>query len=310
MTILVCGSMAYDTIMHFEDRFNNHIDSSCALNVAFLAPQMRREFGGCAGNITYNLRLLNAASVVPMATVGKDFAPYAEWLDRCSISRDFITVVDSEFTAQAFITTDSDGNQITVFHPGAMNHAAINSVSSVSGVSIGIASPDGREAMLKHTEEFASAGIPFIFDPGQQLGVFDSPELMQMVARCRWMVLNRYEWTLFCGRTGTTKAQILKRIAALIITHGGEGSTIHTLQHEITIPPIVAAAEVDPTGCGDAYRAGLLYGLAAGMDWDTTGRIAALMGAIKVAAPGTQNHHFLRPDFDTRFHEQFGRSLS
>ena len=310
MTLLVCGSMAYDTIMRFEDQFSSHM-SPGPINISFLAPHMRREFGGCAGNIAYNLKLLDVAgAVVPMAAVGKDFAPYAQWLDTCRINRDFITVIDSEFTAQAFITTDIDGNQITVFHPGAMNHAAINSVSSVPGVSVCIVSPDGREAMLKYTEELTEAAIPFIFDPGQQVKVFTPTELMQMIHRCRWMVLNRYEWKLFGEHTGTTQEQILKHIDALIITHGSEGSTIHTAQGEIRIPVVAVGSAVDPTGCGDAYRAGLLYGLVDGMDWETIGRIASLMGAIKIASLGAQGHHFLRADFDARFHECFGRSLN
>ena len=310
MTALICGSIAYDIIMEFKDRFKNHIlpDQTHILNIAFLVSGMRREFGGCAGNIAYNLKLLGAEPI-PMATVGKDFKIYAEWLDQCQINREFITVIDPEFTAQAFITTDLDNNQITIFHPGAMNYAHQNTIFDTNGGSIGIVSPDGREGMQKHTQEFADSGIPFIFDPGQQLSLFNRDELIEMLDRSQWVVMNDYEWKLFHQQSRLEISDILSYVQALIVTHGGNGSTIYTDDNEIVIPPAHPDNVVDPTGCGDAYRAGLLYGLMQDLDWETTGRIASMMGAIKIAMHGTQNHRFKRSDFDARFYEYFGRNI-
>ncbi|HFE32355.1 MAG TPA: carbohydrate kinase family protein [Gammaproteobacteria bacterium] len=310
MSALICGSYAYDTIMVFHDKFKNHIlpDKVHMLNVSFLVPDMRREYGGCAGNIAYNLKLLGG-DPLPMATVGSDFDLYANWMDRCGIPRTHIKVYTSTFTGQAFITTDEDDNQITAFHPGAMSLSHENKVSDAEGASIGIVSPDGRDGMIEHAEQFAEAGIPFIFDPGQGMPMFNGDDLLRFTEQATWITLNDYEAQLFEERTGLSPHEIAERVEALIITRGGEGSHIYTAQHRIDIPAAAVATLSDPTGCGDAYRAGLLYGLMNDMDWETTGRIASLLGAIKIEKHGTQNHQFTRDEFDQRFQEAFGRSL-
>jgi len=301
---LICGSLAYDTIMVFGDRFANHIlpDKIHMLSVSFLVPQLRREYGGCAGNIAYNLALLGDAGY-PMATVGRDFGPYYEWMKRSGVPADHVRSVESELTAQAFITTDLDDNQITAFHPGAMQHSHLNQVADAREVAIGIVAPDGREGMIRHAEQFAAAGIPFIFDPGQGLPMFGGEDLERFVAQATWVTLNDYEWQLVQQKTGWTAAGLVQRVAALVVTHGAAGSTIHTREEVIGIPSVPVRAVVDPTGCGDAYRAGLIHGLLHGLDWRTTGHIASLMGAMKIEARGTQNHHFTRAQFDARLAE-------
>ena len=298
---LICGSVAYDTIMVFGDRFAKHIlpDKIHMLNVSFLVPQLRREYGGCAGNIAYNLRLLGDTGV-PMATVGTDFAPYREWLDAQGVLTTHLKVIEGELTAQAFITTDLDDNQITAFHPGAMQHSHANRVSDSAGITLGIVAPDGREGMLQHAAQFAAAGVPFIFDPGQGLPLFDGEELRGFISRARWVALNDYEWQLVQQRTGWGVRELTARVEALIVTRGAAGSVIHSRGEELTIPAAPVARVVDPTGCGDAYRAGLLHGLLHGLSWPETGHIASLMGAIKIEARGTQNHRFSRSEFADR----------
>jgi adenosine kinase len=262
MYALVCGSFAYDNIMVFQDRFKNHIlpDKVHILNVCFLVPNMRREFGGCAGNIAYNVKLLEGACL-PMGTVGEDFGPYAAWLDKCGVDRRHIRQIDGSFTAQAFVTTDMDDNQITAFHPGAMTYAHENRIAEAADISLGMISPDGREGMLQHAEQFAEAGIPFILDPGQGLPMFNGEELLGLIEQATWLTVNDYEWQLIKERTGLDEAQIAQRLKALIVTRGGAGSTICTNRTRLEIPAAQTAAVTDPTGCGDAYRAGLLYGL-------------------------------------------------
>ena len=307
MPALICGSLAYDTIMVFEDRFKNHIlpEQVHILNVAFLVPRLRREFGGCAGNIAYNLNLLGVPAY-PMGTVGADFAPYAHWMDRCGISRKHITEVEGTYTAQAFITTDLDDNQITAFHPGAMNHSHLNRVNGGEGVRLGIVSPDGRQGMIDHARQFAEAGIPFIFDPGQGLPMFDGQELSRFVEEADWVTLNDYESQMIQARTGMTIEDLAKRVKALIVTRGGEGSVVHTRGRRHEIPVARTRDVADPTGCGDAYRAGLIHGILNEMDWETTGRVASLMGAIKIECHGTQNHRLRDGEFEERFRESFG----
>jgi adenosine kinase len=310
MTALICGSAAYDNIMVFEDSFKNHIlpDKIHILNVAFLVPRLRREFGGCATNIAYNMKLLGE-DPLPMATVGQDFGPYMERLRNFGIRADHIRVLDDVFTAQAFITTDLDDNQITAFHPGAMNQSELNKVGDAKGVKIGMVSPDGRAGMIEHALQFAEAGIPFIFDPGQGLPMFDGEDLRAFIEQATWLTVNDYEWQLLKDRTGWDVADVTARVDALIVTRGAQGSQIYTSDAEHEIPTVRPAQVADPTGCGDAYRAGLLYGLLRDLDWDTTGRIASLMGAIKVECPGTQNHSFTREEFEQRFKASFGRSI-
>jgi adenosine kinase len=310
---LICGSVAFDTIMVFQDRFKNHIlpDKIHILNVSFLVPQMRREFGGCAGNIAYNLMLLGDRGY-PMATVGRDFGLYAEWMKKTGVPGDFIRVVDSEHTAQGFVTTDLDDNQIWAFHPGAMQLSHLNEVSAAkdAGIAIGIVAPDGRDGMIQHAQQFAAAGIPFIFDPGQGLPMFGGEELRQFIDQATWVAVNDYEWQLVQEKTKLTAREIASRVEALIVTRGGEGSVIYTQDREIAIPCAKAKEIVDPTGCGDAYRAGLLHGLLHGLDWETTGRIASLLGAIKIESRGTQNHTFTAAEFERRFATEFGRTIT
>ncbi|MDX1823865.1 MAG: carbohydrate kinase family protein [Thiohalomonadales bacterium] len=309
MSALICGSFAYDTIMVFHDKFKNHIlpDQVHILNVSFLVPDMRREFGGCAGNIAFNLKLLGEEPL-PMGTVGKDFAPYADWMDRFGISRRYVKQMDT-YTAQAFITTDVDDNQITAFHPGAMNLSHENSVLEADGIKLGIVAPDGRDGMLQHAEQFVEANIPFIFDPGQGLPMFDGKELLDFVDKATWVALNDYEAQLMEERTGRTPHELAEMVDALIITRGSKGSQIYTTSHRHEIPLAKPHSVKDPTGCGDAYRAGLLYGLLNDIDWESTGRIASLMGAIKIESHGTQNHAFTIDEFHERFYTNFGYHL-
>jgi len=310
MSALICGSFAFDTIMVFHDHFKNHIlpDKVHILNVSFLVPDMRREFGGCAGNIAYNLKLLGG-DPLPMGTVGTDFGPYAQWMDMHKIPRSHVKEVDGTYTAQAFITTDRDDNQITAFHPGAMNHAHLNNVRDVKGITLGIVSPDGRDGMLQHASQFAETGVPFIFDPGQGLPMFNGEELMDFIDKATWVALNDYEAQLVQERTGKSPHELAEHVEALIVTRGGEGSLIYTKEKRHEIPTARTVDVNDPTGCGDAYRAGLLYGLMNEMDWETTGRIAALMGAIKIEKHGTQNHTFTREQFLERFNQSFGYKI-
>ena len=302
--------MAYDTVMVFQGRFREHIlpDRIHMLNVSFLAPEMRRNFGGCAGNIAYNLKLLGGEGTI-MATVGHDFAPYAVWLGQQGIASTHLRVVESEFTAQAYITTDLDDNQITAFHPGAMNQSHLNRVADARGVKIGIVSPDGRQGMLEHARQFAAAGIPFIFDPGQGMPMFNGEELRAFIELATYVAVNDYEASLLTERTGWSAEVIAAKLKALIITRGASGSWIHVDGAMLEIPVAPAARLADPTGCGDAYRAGLLYGLERGMDWPLTGRIASLAGSIKMEHHGTQQHRYTMTEFATRYRAAFGHSL-
>jgi adenosine kinase len=310
MTALVCGSFAFDTIMVFNDHFKNHIipDKVHMLNVSFLVPDLRREFGGCAGNIAYNLKLLGD-DVYPMATVGADFTQYGEWMKRFSISTKYIQIIADKYTAQAYITTDMDDNQITAFHPGAMNDSNEQAVPD-DGISIGLISPEGKQGMIDHAKQFADKKIPFIFDPGQGLPMFNSDELNAFIDQATWISLNSYESEMLQQTTGLSIDDVRQRVDAVIVTKGGSGSTIYTKDKEIEIPPAEADDVIDPTGCGDAYRAGLLYGLTHDFDWETTGRLAGLLGAIKIAQAGTQNHHFTRDDIEEQYKEQYGSELT
>ena len=307
MRTLICGSIAYDTIMVFRDRFKNHIlpDRLHVLNVAFLVPDLRREFGGCAGNIAYNLRQLGGEPLI-MATVGDDHAPYDERLRKLKFSQRHVRRIPGTYTAQAFITTDLDDNQITAFHPGAMNHSHENHVHDAKGVKLGIISPDGREGMLQHAREFHAAGIPFVFDPGQGLPMFSGAELLEFVRMASYVTVNDYEGQLLQERTGAKLEELAKAVEALVVTLGGQGSQVYTNGRRLDIPSVKPEELADPTGCGDAYRAGLLYGIAAGLDWPVTGRLASLLGAIKIAKRGGQNHQFTRDEIAQRYQENFG----
>jgi adenosine kinase len=307
MRAIICGSVAFDTIMNFDGHFRDQIlpDRLHMLNVAFLVPQLRREYGGCAGNIAYNMRLLGDVGV-PTATVGADADRYLDWMREQGIPTGSIKVLDDAYTAQAFITTDKDDNQITAFHPGAMNSSHVNTVGAGADIALGVIAPDGREGMLQHAEQFAAANVPFLFDPGQGLPMFNGEELRAFIKQASWVAVNDYEWHLLHDRTGFTEVEVASQVRALIVTRGAEGSTIYVGNDHIAIPPAKAVKVIDPTGCGDAYRAGLLHGLLNNLDWPTTGRIASLMGALKIEVRGTQNHRFTRSEFDSRYRQHFG----
>ena len=311
MTALVCGSFAYDTIMVFPDHFKNHIlpDKVHMLNVSFMVPEMRREFGGCAGNISYNLHLLGV-DVKPMGTVGQDFDPYAQWISKLGIDASHIKTIESAYTAQAYITTDMDDNQITAFHPGAMAESHQNIVSDAEGIKVGIVSPDGRDGMIQHAQQFVEKNIPFIFDPGQGMPMFDKEDLLKFIEQASWVTLNDYESQLLQERTGLSPHELTEHCEAVIITRGAEGSIIYTKEKRHEIPTAKPSAVVDPTGCGDAYRSGLLFGILNKVDWDVTGRMASLMGAIKIETHGTQNHRFTLDEFRARYKESFGEELT
>ena len=310
MSAVICGSLAFDTIMTFEGRFSEQIlpDKVHILNVSFLVPRMRREFGGCAGNIAYNLKLLGG-DPIPMATVGQDFGPYREHFEQQGINLSQVKEIEELFTPQAFITTDHDNNQITAFHPGAMMRSYENHVRDVPGVTFGIVSPDGREGMLQNAQEFADAGIPFIFDPGQAMPLFNGEELRNFIELADYVTVNDYESNLLQERTGWSENDIVKRVKAYITTRGPHGSQIHTAEKTIDVPPAHERRVTDPTGCGDAFRAGLIYGIEKGYDWLTIGRMGNLMGALKVEHPGTQNQRFDFDEFNEQFKQQFGYAL-
>lgn len=309
MSAVICGSLAFDTIMVFQDRFKEHIlpEKVHILNVSFMVPQMRREYGGCAGNIAYNLNLLGGDGY-PMGTVGKDFGTYSIWMDKCGIEQKYIKTLSYEYTAQAFITTDLDDNQITAFHPGAMNCSHENTISFEDGISLAVISPDGKDGMLQHAQQFHEANIPIIFDPGQGMPMFNGEELLKFIEQAKYICVNDYESQLLQERTNLTIDQIAQRVEAIIVTRGSKGSRIYVNSNIMEIPAVNVENVQDPTGCGDAYRGGLIFGLMNELEWEVTGRIAALMGAIKVACNGTQNHKFTVDEFKSRFEQEFGYS--
>lgn len=311
MHTLICGSLAYDVIMVFNDQFKNHIlpEQIHILNVSFLVPEMRREYGGCAGNIAYNLKLLGGNPLI-MATVGDDFGPYTSRLDKLGLSQQYIRYVPDSFTGQAFITTDRDDNQITAFHPGAMGFSEQNHVYDAKGVTLGIVSPDGRAGMLQHAQEFHAAGIPFVFDPGQGMPMFSGDELLNFVKQADYVTVNDYEAKLLQDKTGKKIEELSKLTRAFVITLGAQGSLIYADGKEVRIPTPLAETLLDPTGCGDAYRAGLLHGIQQGWDWDTTGRLASLLGSLKIASRGGQNHKPTRDELSTLFQKNFGYSIN
>jgi adenosine kinase len=310
MRTLICGSIAYDTIMVFHDRFKNHIlpDRLHILNVAFHVPDMRREFGGCAGNIAYSLKLLGGEPLI-MATVGEDSGPYLKRLERLSLDRSHVQEVPATYTAQAFITTDLDDNQITAFHPGAMNYSHLNHVADAQALTIGIVAPDGREGMLQHAQEFHDAGVPFIFDPGQGLPLFSGGELLNFLQLADYCCVNDYEARLLEEKTGQPVEELAAMVEAFVVTLGADGARIYSDGQRIDIPGVRPDALVDPTGCGDAFRAGLLYGIARGMPLEKAGRLASLMGSIKIAHRGGQNHKPTRDEIAARYEAAFGEKL-
>jgi adenosine kinase len=311
MTTLLCGSLAYDTIMVFPEPFKNHILSEQIhiLNVSFLVPDLRREYGGCAGNIAWNLRLLGERPRI-MATLGaQDGALYLQRLRHHGFDVEHIRMIDGSYTAQAFITTDIDDNQITAFHPGAMDHAHVNPIPALGDIELAIISPDGRQGMIEHARDLAAANIPFVFDPGQGLPMFSKKELDSFIEQARWCIVNDYEAQLLCQRTQYSLEDISRRLDALIVTRGHEGSVIYTANACINIPCVPVSTASDPTGCGDAYRAGLLYGLARQWPWLKIGRLASVMGAFKIEHRGGQNHKPSKNQIATRYQEVFGEGL-
>ncbi len=310
MRTLICGSLAYDTIMVFPDHFSRHIlpEQVKVLSVSFQIGEMRREWGGCAGNIGYNLSGIGGQPVV-MATIGDDGADYRERLDALGVGVDAVRHIAGSYTAQAFIITDLADNQITAFHPGAMNFSHQNRIGDVADIGLGIIAPDGKDGMQAHAAQFAEAGIPFIFDPGQGMPLFSGPELLAMIGQARYVAVNDYEGRMLAERTGLPLEAIAERVEALVVTLGAEGSVIHAKGHMHTIPAARPATVLDPTGCGDAYRAGLLFGIAQGWDWERTGSLASVLGALKIASRGAQNHAVDRAAVDTLHFTTFGSRL-
>jgi adenosine kinase len=290
MAAVICGSLAFDTIMNFEGRFSQQIlpHQLHILNVSFLVPALRRDFGGCAGNIAYALKLLGG-NPLPMAALGSDGASYLERLQALGISTEFVRTVEDSYTAQAMIMTDLDNNQITAFHPGAMMQAHLTHIEARADIRLGIVSPDGRDAMLQHAEQFQAAGIPFVFDPGQGLPMFDGPELARFIDQASWVTVNDYEGKMLCERTGWSAADISRRVQGLVVTLGGEGSEVWIGGERTLVPPVRAAELVDPTGCGDAWRGALLYGLEQGWALDRCAELGNKVGALKIASRGPQN---------------------
>ncbi|WP_101048479.1 carbohydrate kinase family protein [Macromonas nakdongensis] len=293
MSILICGSLAFDTIMTFEGRFAEQIlpDQLHILNVSFLVPGLRREYGGCAGNIAYGLRQLGAQAR-PVATLGSDGQDYLSRLDSLGVDTRHVQLAAEQYTAQAMIMTDRDNNQITAFHPGAMSLAHRNPIGADTGAVIGIISPDGRDAMLQHAEQFHAAGIPFVFDPGQGLPMFNGEELLRFVELADWAALNDYEARMLSDRTGLDHAALSQRLRGLVITLADQGCELWQDGERTHVPGVPAAEVVDPTGCGDAFRAALLYGLSQGWPLARCAALGNRMGAEKIASRGGQNYRF------------------
>lgn len=291
MAALICGSLAFDTIMNFEGRFAEQIlpDQLHILNVSFLVPSLRRDFGGCAGNIAYSLKLLGGEPL-PMATLGTDGGEYLQRLAALGISDRYVKQVDGTYTAQAMIMTDRDNNQITAFHPGAMMQAHITRIESHPDIKLGIISPDGRDAMLEHAAQFVAAGIPFVFDPGQGLPMFNGAELTQFIEQATWVTVNDYEGKMLCDRTGLSLADISRKVKGLVVTLGGEGCDVWVDGERERVQAVQPAAVVDPTGCGDAWRGALLFGLEQGWPLARCAELGNKVGALKIAQRGPQNY--------------------
>ena len=306
-TSLICGSLAFDKIMQYEGRFGQTLlaDQLHKINVSFLVPTLRTEYGGCSANVAYNLNMLGGDPLI-MATIGQDGGDYLARLTGLGISTRAIRKIEHAYTAQCFVTADLDNNQINAFHPGAMQFAHENNIADAGPVRVAIIAPDGRDGMIKHAKDCADLGVPFMFDPGQQLPMFSGEELLTFIGQASYVAANDYEIEMLMDRTGLTLADIASRLDALIVTRGEKGSSIYAAGEHHEIPCVQAAAVVDPTGCGDAFRAGLLYGITNDFDWPTTGRLASLMGAIKIAHQGGQNHVVTKEQIADQFEAAFG----
>lgn len=291
MAVLICGSVAFDTIMTFEGRFAEQIlpEQLHILNVSFFVPTLRRDFGGCAGNIAYAVKLLGGEPL-PMAVIGHDGADYVERMKGQNISTQYVTQLDDMHTAQCMIITDRDNNQINGFHPGAMTLAHQNKITADIKASVGIISPDGRDAMLEHAEQFKAVGIPFVFDPGQAMPMFNGEELRHFIELADWVTVNDYEGKMLCERTGWTEAEISRKVRGLVVTLGGEGCEVWENGEKQLIAPVTAKEVVDPTGCGDAWRGALLVGLERGWTLAQCAEIGNRVGALKIAQRGPQNY--------------------
>ena len=308
---VICGSLAYDNIMLFRGRFGEHIlpDKVHILNVAFDVPDLRREFGGCAGNIAYNLALLGDKPLM-LASAGSDFAPYRLRMEQLGLDMALISELSDQLSAQAYIITDLDDNQITAFHAGAMDHAHRRRLPGDTGAELGLISPDGRQAMLDHAAQMHQARMPFLFDPGQGLPKFSGGELREFVRLASWVAVNSYEAEMLMRKTGWNRGRICDETRALIVTEGAQGARIYHSGRCERIPPVKVSRVEDPTGCGDAFRAGLAYGIVRKWNWRDTGRLAALLGAIKAGSAGTQNHHFDREILHAKFKQNYGYEIN
>ncbi|KMQ80874.1 Sugar kinase, ribokinase family [Candidatus Burkholderia pumila] len=312
MATLICGSLAYDNIMTFQGRFGDHIlpDQVHMLNISFLVPTMRRNFGGCAGNIAYALKLLGGEAKI-MATLGEaDAQLYIDRLDSLGLSKEYVRVLPDQHSAQCFITTDLANNQITAFHPGAMMESHLNLAEEAKGITLGIVAPDGAQGMREHAEGFARAGVPFVFEPGQGLPILESVELCRMIELATYVAVNDYEAKLLSNKTGWSIEDIRSRVKALVITRGEQGAQIYHEDGVLDVPVVQAKQVVDPTGCGDAFRGGFLYGIENKLGWEKTGRLASLMGALKIEHQGPQTYAPTRADIEERYQQAFGTSLS
>ena len=306
-TALLCGSLAFDKIMQYHGRFGDTLlaDQLHRVNVSFLVPTLRTEYGGCAANIAYNLKMIGGEPLM-MGTLGQDGGDYLKRMEEQGLETRGIRTIAEAYTAQCFVTADQDNNQINAFHPGAMEYSHQNNVADQGAIRVAIISPDGRDGMIKHARDCAEQKVPFMFDPGQQLPMFSGEELITFIGQASYLACNDYEFEMVMDRTGLSQADIAARLDALIITRGEAGSDIYAGGEHIKIPAVTAPSVVDPTGCGDAYRAGLLFGITNDLDWATSGRIASLMGAIKIASAGGQNHRFTPEEFDAQFETAFG----
>ncbi|MFP5392588.1 MAG: carbohydrate kinase family protein [Gammaproteobacteria bacterium] len=306
-TTLICGSLAFDKIMQYKGRFGETLlaDQLHRVNVSFLVPTLRTEYGGCAANIAYNLKMLGGDPLI-MATIGQDGDEYLQRFEKLGIATRAIRRIEDAYTAQCFVTADLDNNQINAFHPGAMERSHDNNLADFQPLRLAIIGPDGRDGMIKHARDCAEQNVPFLFDPGQQLPMFSGDDLIAFINQATYLAANDYEFEMLRDRTGLTLPDIASRLDALIITRGEKGSEIYAKGERHEIPCVQAEAVVDPTGCGDAYRAGLLYGIVNGLDWPTTGRLASVMGALKIASPGGQNHSATAEQIAAKFEAEFG----
>lgn len=306
-TTLICGSLAFDKIMQYHGRFADTLmaDQLHRVNVSFLVPTLRTEYGGCAANIAYNLNMLGGDPLI-MAALGQDGGEYLERFGKFGLATRAIRTIPNAYTAQCFVTADDDNNQINAFHPGAMQFSHENNAADMGPLRLAIIAPDGRDGMIKHAADLAALGVPVMFDPGQQLPMFNGEELRTFIGQATYLAANDYEFEMVMERTGWSQDEIASRLDALIITRGDKGSEIYANGARHDIPVVTADAVVDPTGCGDAYRAGLLYGIVNGYDWPTTGRLASVMGALKIAHQGGQNHVATKEQIGDRFEAAFG----